>query len=370
MHATHFLSHKSSLMFFRLICATFFALSTAALGTGTMKTTSDHFDGKYFFNQLAEPQMESAWKIWWYFLTATRIDTVPAQTLPVQTLSWPKWQELPANNVHVVRLGHASLLLKLHGQQWLVDPVFSERASPLSFAGPKRFHPVPIDVNTMPMMDGLLISHDHYDHLDAATIERIHPKVKQFVTTLGVGKRLQGFGVPAEKITELDWHQSIRFSNVNITAQPAQHFSGRGLFDRNTTLWASWVIESQSDEHLTKLYFSSDSGYFDGFKKTGEKHGPFDLALIESGAWDKMWAGIHMTPEQSVQAHIDLQARVMMPVHNSTFDLALHPWHEPLERVTAVAQQRGTLLATPMMGEVYTVGTVPKVNHWWRAYMR
>ena len=138
-----------------------------------MKPISNHFDGKQYFNQSAEPAMASPWKIWWYFLTAPRIDTSPEKPLPIQILDWTKWQALPADQVHVVRLGHSSMLMKLHGQQWLVDPVFSERASPLSFAGPKRFHPVPIDVDNMPMMDGVLLSHDHYDHLDAHTIERI-----------------------------------------------------------------------------------------------------------------------------------------------------------------------------------------------------
>ncbi len=352
-------------MFAKYICLAGFVLSTAALSTNSMNTPSDHFDGKRFFNQPIEPAMESPWKIWWYFLTATRTNTVPEKPLPVQTLTWSAWQELPEDKVHVVRLGHSSLLLKLHGQQWLVDPVFSERASPVRFAGPKRFHPVPIDVDSMPTLDGLLLSHDHYDHLDAATIERIHPKIKQFVPTLGVGKRLQDLGVPAHKIIELDWQESTRVAGVQITAEPAQHFSGRGLFDRNTTLWASWVIQSQS----SKLYFSADTGYFEGFKKIGEKHGPFDLALVETGAWDKMWAGIHMTPEQSIQAHLDVQAKVMMPVHNSTFELAMHPWYEPLERASAIGQARGVVLATPMMGEVYTVGTPPPLNPWWRQHM-
>jgi L-ascorbate metabolism protein UlaG (beta-lactamase superfamily) len=356
-------------MLYKLVGLAFVVLSTSALSTDTMKNPSNHFDGKHFFNQPAEPAMASPWKIWWYFFTAPRVDTAPTQPLPVQTLDWMTWQALPPDKVHVVRLGHSSMLMKLHGQQWLLDPVFSERASPLSFAGPKRFHPVPIDVDSMPMMDGLLLSHDHYDHLDASTIERIHPKVKQFVTALGVGKRLQGFGVPAEKIIELDWHQSVEVAGVRFTAEPAQHFSGRGLLDRNTTLWASWVIESPSPPQAVKLYFSADTGYFEGFKKIGAQHGPFDLVLMEAGAWDRNWAGIHMTPEQSVQAHLDVQGQVMMPVHNSTFELALHPWYEPLERVSALSQERGVVLATPMMGEVYTVGTMPAVNPWWRPHM-
>jgi L-ascorbate metabolism protein UlaG (beta-lactamase superfamily) len=357
-------------MIARLICLASLVLSMMASSTNTMKNESNHFDGKHYYNQPAEQPMESVWKIWWYFLTESRVDTVPEHPLPVQHLAWSSWQALSDDQVHVVRLGHSSLLLKLHGQQWLVDPVFSERASPVSFAGPERFHPVPIDVESMPMMDGLLLSHDHYDHLDADTIQRIHPKIKRFITTLGVGQRLQGFGVPAEKITELDWQHSVQIAGIYITAEPAQHFSGRGLFDRNSTLWASWVIESIAQNKHTKIYFSSDSGYFEGFKRIGERHGPFDLALMEAGAWDKMWAGIHMTPEQSVQAHIDVQAKVMMPIHNSTFELAFHPWYEPLEQVFAISQQKEIALSTPMMGEVYTLGTTPTVNTWWRQHMK
>jgi L-ascorbate metabolism protein UlaG (beta-lactamase superfamily) len=354
----------------KLLFSFFFVLSTSASSTDLLVEKSNHFDGRHFFNQPLEPDMQSAWKVWWYYFTTPRVDAVPENPLPIQKLEWATWNALPADKVHVVRLGHSSLLLKLHGQQWLIDPVFSERASPLSFIGPKRFHPLPIDVDNMPMIDGVIISHDHYDHLDAGTIKRIYPKVKQFVTPLGVGKILKDFGVPAEKIKELDWHQSAIYAGVKLTAEPAQHFSGRGLFDRNTTLWASWVIESQVNADPVKIFYSSDSGYFEGFKKIGAKHGPFDLTMIDTGAWDKMWASIHMNPEESVQTHLDVQGKVMMPVHNSTFDLALHPWYEPLELVSAIGARQQVLLATPMMGEVYVVGSVPSTNPWWRNHMR
>ena len=326
---------------------------------------SDHYDGNRFFNVPQEPREAPGWKIGWYFLTTERIGTEPAAPIPIQRLSWPAWQELSNAQVHVVRLGHSSLLLKLHGQQWLVDPVFSERVSPFSFVGPKRFHPVPIDVDHMPDMDGLLLSHDHYDHLDAETLRRIHPKIKRFVTSLGVGARLRALGVPAEKITELDWQQSHQIGSLTLTAQPAQHFSGRTLLDRNKTLWSSWVIQSQQGNDVRKIYFSADSGYFAGFKAIGNKHGPFDLTLIECGAWDAMWPGIHMTPEEGVQAHLDLQGRVMATVHNSTFDLALHRWHAPMDRSHAAAKEKGVLQATPMIGEVMTLGGVVPQTLWW-----
>jgi L-ascorbate metabolism protein UlaG (beta-lactamase superfamily) len=327
---------------------------------------SDHYDGERFFNVPQEPRNASAWRIWWYFLTTKRVNTEPAAPLPIQRLDWSRWQALSASEVHVVRLGHSSMLLKLHGQQWLIDPVFSERVSPVSFMGPKRFHPVPIDVETMPVLDGVLISHDHYDHLDAQTVQRLHPKVKQFVTSLGVAARLRDLGVPAEKITELDWQQSHRVGGVTLTAQPAQHFSGRTLWDRNKTLWSSWIIHSQRGSDSRKIFFTADTGYFSAFKQIGDKHGPFDLTLIECGAWDAMWAGIHMTPEEGVQAHIDLQGRVMMTVHNGTFDLALHTWYAPFVRSDVAATERSVTLATPMMGEVVTLGASLPQRKWWQ----
>ena len=326
---------------------------------------SDHYDGERFFNVPQEPRNASSWKIWWYFLTTKRVATVPAAPIPIQRLDWQTWLALPDTQVHVVRLGHASLLLKLHGQRWLVDPVFRERVSPVSFIGPKRFHPVPVDVDNMPPLDGVLISHDHYDHLDAETVRRIHPKVKHFVTSLGVGTRLREFGVPAEKITELDWQKSHQIAGITFTAQPAQHFSGRSLFDRNKTLWSSWVIQSQQGSDMRKIFFTADTGYFAGFKDIGKKHGPFDLTLIECGAWDAMWSGIHMTPEEGVQAHLDLQGRVMATVHNGTFDLALHHWRAPFDRSYAAAQKLGVNLATPMMGEVMTLGAPMPQSRWW-----
>ena len=353
----------------RALCCKLMVVWVAlALGGCTSITAfpvSDHYDGKRFFNVPQEPRNASGWRIWWYFLTTQRVATEPAAPLPIQRLDWQTWKTLSDTQVHVVRLGHSSLLLKMHGQQWLVDPVFSERVSPVSFIGPKRFHPVPIDVDTMPELDGVLISHDHYDHLDAATVLRIHPKVKHCVTSLGVAARLRDFGVPAEKITELDWQQSHQIGHVTLTAQPAQHFSGRSLWDRNKTLWSSWVIHSKKDNDERKIFFTADTGYFAGFKIIGQKHGPFDLTLIECGAWDAMWSGIHMTPEEGVQAHLDLQGRVMATVHNGTFDLALHHWRAPFDRSDAAAKERGVTLTTPMMGEVITVGAPLPQQRWW-----
>jgi L-ascorbate metabolism protein UlaG (beta-lactamase superfamily) len=261
----------------------------------------------------------------------------------------------------VVRLGHSSHLLKLRGKFWLIDPVFGERVSPVGFAGPKRFHAPPLSLQELPPIEGLILSHDHYDHLDVPTIEYLAQRVQRYFVPLGVKARLVDMGVPAERVQEFDWWQAGGHAGVQLTATPAQHFSGRSLTDRNRTLWASWVIQSGAQ----RLYYSGDSGYFDGFKTIGERFGGFDLALIENGAYDAYWPAVHMTPEESVQAFQDLRARVLFSVHNSTFDLAFHTWHDPLDRLADLAATKNIELATPEIGEVLTIGAPRKNARWW-----
>jgi L-ascorbate metabolism protein UlaG (beta-lactamase superfamily) len=207
----------------------------------------------------------------------------------------------------------------------------------------------------------VIISHDHYDHLDAPTIEFLAQRAQRFFVPLGIGKRLLGMGVPAERITELDWGQSSSQDGVQVTSTRAQHFSGRTLSDRDDTLWTSWVIQSGDQ----RIFYSGDPGYSDGFKQIGERFGGFDVAMIENGQYDAGWPTVHMTPEESVQAAQDVRAKVLFPVHNSTFDLAFHTWHEPLDRITDVAAARHVDIATPEIGEVFTVGQ-PRTNvRWW-----
>jgi L-ascorbate metabolism protein UlaG (beta-lactamase superfamily) len=311
------------------------------------------------------PTSQSLAKVWLRFLTETKVGTMPVDPIPVRPLTRAALDALDNEANHVVRLGHSSHLLKLRGKYWLVDPVFSERASPVQGAGPKRFHPTPIALADLPPIEGLILSHDHYDHLDSATIEALALKVQRFFVPTGVGARLQGMQVPAARIQEMGWWQSAEHAGVQLTATPSQHFSGRSLNDRNTTLWASWVIASGSQ----RIYYSGDSGYFPGFREIGERVGGFDLALMENGAYDKDWPAVHMTPEQTMQAFQDLKARTLFGVHNSTFDLAFHPWREPMDRLAALAATRGIELATPEIGEVLTVGK-PRVNVLWWAKLR
>lgn len=243
-----------------------------------------------------------------------------------------------------------------------VDPVFSERASPLPFAGPKRFHAPPVALADLPPIRGVILSHDHYDHLDRAAIKALVPLVELFLAPLGVGDRLLAWGVPPGKVRQLDWWQGIEAGGLRLTATPAQHFSGRGLHDGNRTLWCSWVIESAE----LKLFFSGDSGYFDGFAEIGRRYGPFDLTMLETGAYNEHWPYVHMHPQQTLQAHRDLGGRWLLPIHNGTFDLAMHAWYEPFERILELATEHGVRVSTPMMGERIDLQAPHAGRRWWR----
>ncbi|GGC75216.1 MBL fold metallo-hydrolase [Undibacterium terreum] len=287
-------------------------------------------------------------------------NTVPAKPIPVQALTREQLAAAPDRSLF--RLGHSTMLLKLRGEFWLTDPVFSERASPLQWMGPKRFHQPPITIADLPDIKGVILSHDHYDHLDHAAILQLNYKVEHFLTPLGVGDTLIKWGIPAAKVRQLDWWQSATVDGLQLVATPSQHFSGRGLFDGNSTLWASWVI---MDGNL-RVFFSGDTGYFNGFKTIGNKYGPFDITLIETGAYGADWPDIHMQPEQTLQAHIDLRGKTLVPIHNGTFDLAMHPWHEPFDRIVDLAQQKGVTLSTPQMGEQLDLAQPQAGRHWWQ----
>lgn len=286
--------------------------------------------------------------------------TRPTGAIPIQRLSRIALEMAPNRSLY--RLGHSTILLKLRDQFWLTDPVFSKRASPFSFAGPKRFHAPPIEIDQLPPIRGVILSHDHYDHLDRSAILALANKTDVFVTPHGVGDRLIAWGIPAHKVQQFGWWEGCDVDGVRLTATPAQHFSGRGLGDRNRTLWASWVI---ADDDL-RLFFSGDTGYFDGFKAIGEQFGPFDLTLMETGAYNAMWPDVHMQPEESLQAHIDLGGRYLLPIHNGTFDLSTHAWSDPFERIVGLAQQRGVSLSTPMMGERISLDQPHAGSAWWR----
>ena len=297
--------------------------------------------------------------IFWRMIFQKPASTRPTGMIPVKPLTREQLDK--AADFSVYRLGHSTLLLKLRGRYWLTDPVYCERASPFQWVGPKRFHAPPISLDELPPLEAVILSHNHYDHLDQKTVLLLAAKTQQFLAPLGVGDLLVKWGVPASKVQQLDWWQGTQLAGVRFIATPSQHFSGRGLFDHNQTLWASWVMII--DE--VRIFFSGDSGYFDGFKQIGEQFGPFDLTLMETGAYNVDWPHVHMQPEQSLQAHIDLNGRWLLPIHNGTFDLAFHAWSEPFARIVALAEQRNVLITTPQMGEAFNLLTPHPGRAWW-----
>ncbi|KPC61080.1 MBL fold metallo-hydrolase [Streptomyces chattanoogensis] len=305
----------------------------------------------------------------------------PVHPIPVHRPAAADWGPPPASGLRITWMGHSSVLAEIDGQRVLFDPVWGERCSPFSWIGPKRMHPVPAEPSELPPVDAVVISHDHYDHLDMPTIRGLAGSGAAFVVPLGVGADLEFWGVPAARITELDWHESTRVGTLTLTATPAQHFCGRGLRGLQHTLWASWVVTGP--DH--RIFHSGDTGYFSGFAEIGAAHGPFDATMMQVGAYSDFWPGnhtdstplpgawpdIHMTPAQGVRAHLDLQGHqphgVLLPIHWGTFNLALHPWAQPGEWTKDAAEEAGQTAAFPRPGEPFEpAGSLP-TDPWWRA---
>ena len=300
----------------------------------------------------------------WEFLF-TKNHRTPNTELPVKQVDLSHFSSQGSDQLNVTWLGHSSLMINIDGYKILADPVFEKR---ISIFGPTRFNgDVPLDVQQIPKIDAVLISHDHYDHLNKFSVQCLIEKSNKFIVPLMVGAQLIDWGVPRDKIVELDWWQEYRLDqNLIVAATPAQHFSGRGVTDRNKTLWASWVIQTP----FHNLFFSGDSGYFGGFKQIGEKYGPFDMTFIECGAYGEGWPKVHMFPEQTVQAHLDLKGNVLHPIHWATFNLALHPWYEPMVRLTAAAHIRNVKSATPIVGETTVFDMRIPAARWWEKPMK
>lgn len=262
----------------------------------------------------------------------------------------------------LIWFGHSAFLLQIDGKNILLDPMLGEVPAPHPWLGGKRFSKeLPIEIEELPAIDAIIISHDHYDHLDYESIQKLKAKTKQFYVPLGVGAHFLAWGIPAEQIHELGWWDEIEHENLKIAFAPARHFSGRG-FSRNTTLWGSWIIKGSIDN----IYFSGDGGYGPHFKEIGEKYGPFDFAMLECGQYNENWAQIHMMPEETAQAAVDLQAKLMMPIHWGAFSLALHSWTDPIERVTKKAAELNMPLITPKIGQpVYLYMPALALEEWW-----
>jgi L-ascorbate metabolism protein UlaG (beta-lactamase superfamily) len=268
-----------------------------------------------------------------------------------------------ADGLHVTWYGHSSALVEIEGRRVLFDPVWSDRCSPSPRVGPRRLHPPPVALDRLPRLDAIVISHDHYDHLDMATVRAlVRVQSAPFVVPLGVGAHLDRWGVPADRIIELDWDESHSVGGVRLTATAARHFSGRA-FARDNTLWASWVLAGPT----RRVFYSGDSGYFDGYAAVGAGYGPFDVTLIQIGAYGDAWPDIHMTPEDGARAHLDARGELLIPLHWATFNLAFHDWSEPVDRLWREAKARDIRLAVPRPGERVNVDDPPPVDGWWQS---
>ncbi|MEU7070516.1 MBL fold metallo-hydrolase [Streptomyces narbonensis] len=300
-----------------------------------------------------------------YFEKEGRARRAPTGTIPVHPTTVADLAKAPATGLRITWMGHSGVLAEIDGHRVLFDPVWGDRCSPFPFAGPKRLHPVPASLAALGPVDVVVISHDHYDHLDLPTIKALATTDTVFAVPLGVGAHLERWGVAPSRLRELDWNESTEVGALRLTATPARHFCGRGIRNRQMTLWASWVV--QGPEH--RVFHSGDTGYFSGFKDIGATHGPFDATMIQIGAYSEFWTDIHMTPEEGVRAHLDLQggaaSGVLLPIHWGTFNLAPHPWAEPGEWTKDAAEDAGQAVAFPRPGEPFEpAGKLPG-DPWW-----
>ena len=323
---------------------------------------SPHYRDGRFVNGL-ERHDWSYLKLTYKFMTSSSKYRSPQDSLPILTRSRTDYDTAPESGVRVTWLGHSTLLVELDGKTLLVDPVWGDRASPFTWAGPKRFHPPPLALDELPHIDAVVISHDHYDHLDYPTIIALGNKIPHYVVPLGVGSHLEAWGIAPERIVERDWWGEVLLDDVRLVATPARHFSGRSIVmaDQNKTLWSGWAFIGP----MHRVYYSGDTAMSPDFEEIGNRLGPFDITMIETGAYNAMWADVHLGPEQALQAHLMVRGKLYMPVHWGTFDLALHGWTEPVERVLAAAKSLGISVFVPRPGQRFEPQQVPELVRWW-----
>ncbi|WNF23759.1 MBL fold metallo-hydrolase [Mesobacillus jeotgali] len=301
-------------------------------------------------------QVETSWNTSFSSMISMMRDYIKGNperrpVVPIQMASYaPGAKEDSA--AKVTWFGHSAFLLEIEGKTILFDPMFGKAPTPFPVRNQRYSKELPFKIEDLPVIDAVVLSHDHYDHLDYGSIMKLKGKVKNFIAPLGVGAHLQRWGISPQIIQEHDWWNEFSFDGLQLACTPARHFSGRSLTDRNATLWCSWVINGNE----ANIFYSGDGGYGPHFKEIGEKYGPFDLTLMECGQYDARWAALHMMPEETVQAHQDVQGKLMIPVHWGAFTLALHAWHDPVERAVRSAKEAGVQIATPRIGETFTVG--------------
>ncbi len=285
----------------------------------------------------------------------------PTQPLPVVAVDPAQFERPPASGLRVTWLGHSTLLLEIDGHRFLTDPVWGPTTAPVSWLGPERWYAPPLALADVPDVDAIILSHDHYDHLDYPSIVALADRDTRFIAPLGVGAHLEYWGVPAEHIVDVDWWDELEFGDVKLTVTPARHASGRQVFDQNRTLWAGYALVSPRH----RVFFSGDTGLFPGLTEIGERLGPFDLTMLEVGAYGQAWPDWHLGPEQAVRAHQMLQGRTLLPIHWGLFNLAYHGWTEPIERVLVAADAQGVQVATPRPGESLEPTQGALGQAWW-----
>lgn len=326
---------------------------------------SGHHDGVKFVNRRPANMDIKFWSLLRkQFADAPKRN--PSQNIEVEKVDSLEIVNYRKDTTRLTWFGHSAFLLEIDGKKILLDPMLSEVPAPHPMLGPRRYsEELPIAIEELPYIDAILISHDHYDHLDYLSIKKLKEKTGRFYTSLGVGNHLEEWGVSPDKIFELNWWDSTGFEGIKLISAPARHFSGRGLMDRQSTFWCSWIIQGKNDN----IYFSGDGGYDIHFKEIGEKYGPFDLSLLECGQYNEQWKAIHMMPEETVQAAIDLKSEVFMPIHWGAFTLALHDWTDPIERAAAEAARLDQPITSPKIGEQMIVGNeIYPSKPWWLEY--
>ena len=327
---------------------------------------SQQWDGNTFRNPERVPDAEvgASLKTFWNYLNKPD-GYIPASPLSAEPFNITKWNAL--QDIQFAWLGHTTFLIKIDNRVILTDPIFSERAGSYGWVSPKRYSKTLPTTEVIPELDVVLITHNHSDHLDEASIKSLISKTRHFITPLAVGKLLEEWGVPHKKIHELDWWQTISIGGLAITAAPAKHTSERGIFDKNKTLWASYGINGQKHN----IYLSGDSGWFKGLYEIGDRLGPFDLTFFEIGAYSNLKGQmeVHYTPEQAIKAHEAVRGKLMVPSGWGTFDLGLYPWYEPIERFVIAANKTGVDYLTPKIGELVVIGKPGGREEWWKPFI-
>lgn len=336
-----------------------FGASKKAKRTAKVLNSPNYNDGT--FENKQKTVVMTDFKLSTFFEFFTDGDKVPDIPIPVQTIQADQINALADSLTRITWFGHSTVLIETAGKTIFIDPMLGEVPAPIPWFGSKRFNlQLPIEIEGLPFIDVVLISHDHYDHLDYGSIKKLKEKVGRFYAPLGVGAHLKSWGISPDKIIEMDWWDSETYDDFTFISTPARHFSGRGMFDRNSTLWCSWVIQSK----YTNIFFSGDGGYGNHFKEIGDKYGPFDFTMMECGQYNEQWAQIHMLPKQIPQAQLDLKGKLLMPIHWGAFKLALHSWKEPVELLLKETEKIGMNVTTPEIGEPIILGEPYPAVHW------